>query len=145
MKRISALALAAALLGCSQASRPTEPSPRAVVEAVFAAFNRHDPTAMASHYAPDAILTSSERCHPLAGNAELQRIHSELFAVAPDVQDEVKEIVAEGDRVAVQFVSRSHTRGAEFELTIADFFEVRDGLIVRDNTIFDNGGAPCKE
>jgi ketosteroid isomerase-like protein len=146
MKRISGIALAAALAGCSQPPAPAPgASPRAVVEAVFAAFNRHDPAAMAALYAPDAVLTSSERCHPLEGAVALQRIHTELFAAAPDIRDEVKDIVAEGDLVAVQFVSRSQTPGMEFELTIADFFEVRNGLIIRDNTIFDNGGAPCRD
>ncbi len=120
-------------------------TPREVVEAVFEAFNRHDAAGMAAHYAPDAVLTSSDRCRPLTGADALERIHAELFAAVPDIQDEVIEIVAEGDRVAVQFVSRSHAPGAEFELTIADFFEVRNGLIVRDNTIFDNGGAPCRD
>lgn len=146
MKWISVVALSASLAACGPAPNgTTKPPSQAVVEAVFEAFNRHDAAAMASHYAPDAELTSSERCRLLIGSAELQRIHGELFAAAPDVQDEVLEIVAQGDHVAVRFISRSHTPGMEFELTIADFFEVRDGLIVRDNTIFDNGGAPCRD
>lgn len=136
-----------ALPGCAaEWKTPDEPGkdPRKVVEAVFAAFNRHDAEGMAAFYAPDAVLTSSDRCAPLTGPGEVRRIHEELFAAAPDIRDDLKEVIVDADRVAVRFVSTSATPGAEFEMEIADFFEVRDGLITRDTTIFDNGGAPCR-
>jgi ketosteroid isomerase-like protein len=140
-----ALMFAMALTGCAaKTESAAPPPPRAVVEAVFAAFNRHDAEAMAAPYAPDAVLTSSDRCAPLQGRDAVRRIHAELFAAAPDIKDELKEVIAEGDRVAVRFVSSSAVPGAAFEIEIADFFEVKNGLIVRDMTIFDNGGAPCR-
>lgn len=35
--------------------------------------------------------------------------------------------------------------GQRFEVPIADFFEVRDGLIVYDLGVFDNAGRPCRQ
>lgn len=40
----------------------TPPAPRAVVTAMFEAFNRHDAEAIARLYAPDARLASSDFC-----------------------------------------------------------------------------------
>jgi hypothetical protein len=33
--------------------------------------------------------------------------------------------------------------GRSFELQLMDLFTVRDGLIVRDDGMFDNRGRPC--
>ena len=119
------------------------PSTRLVTE-VFQAFNPHDIAALASHYSAGALLTSSDWCHALHGKDELARKHGELFAASPDVQDELVDVVGAGDKVAVRFVSRGHIGGHSFELEIADFFRVRGGLIVEDDTIFDNGGRACE-
>jgi ketosteroid isomerase-like protein len=73
----------------------------------------------------------------------VRRLHEELFAAVPDIQDEVLEYYVEGSRVAVRFVSRSRLPGRAFEMEIADFFEVRNGLVVSDRTIF-NAGQKCR-
>jgi hypothetical protein len=36
-------------------------------------------------------------------------------------------------------------RGQRFEVPIADYFEVRNGLIVYDLGVFDNAGRPCRQ
>jgi ketosteroid isomerase-like protein len=118
-------------------------SARAVVESVFVAFNRHDAATMASYYTPDALVTSSDYCRPMQGAAAIERIHTALFAAIPDIHDEIQEIIADGEHIAVRFVSTSKRPGASFELPIADFFEVRQGRIVRDHTIFNNE-KPCR-
>jgi ketosteroid isomerase-like protein len=53
------------------------------------------------------------------------------------------DVVAADAQVAVRFRSRSTLPGRGFDMTIADFFEVRDGLIVRDHTIF-NAERSCR-
>ena len=130
---------------CAQAGgpAPSAENARATVEALFSAFNAHDAAAMAALYAPDAELRTSEYCAPLRGRQALERIHVELFATFPDIQDEVTDYFVDGENVAVRFTSRSQIPGRAFEMQIADFFVVRDGLIVSDHTIF-NAGRDCQ-
>lgn len=115
-------------------------SPRQVVEAMFDAFNRHDPVAMQALYAADARLTSSDFC-TVRGRADVQRTYRDLFAAFPDIRDEVQVMIVEGDRVAVRFVAISARGGLRLDMQA--MMEVRDGMIVGDHTLFDNGGRPC--
>ena len=138
MKRpIVLVALAIPLLG--GASAPPA-SPRTAVAAMFAAFNAHDPAAMARLYAPDARLTSSDFCAPRRGT-DVQRTYAALFAAMPDLNDQVDTVVAEGDRVAVRFTATSSNTG--LRLPIVSMLRVQDGLIVEDDSVFDAGGRIC--
>ncbi len=119
------------------------PSPRAVVEAKFAAVNRHDVAGVVALYAPDAEVTASDFCKPRRGRAEVERTYKAIFAAVPDATVEVQEYVVQGDRVAVRFLLSSHLPGRTFTLPLQDFFTVRNGLIVRDDGMFDNRGRPC--
>lgn len=118
-------------------------SPRAVVEAKFAAFNRHAIADIAALYAPDARLTASDFCKPRQGRAEVERTYRGIFAFLPDAVDDVQEYVVQGDRVAVRFVLRGTIGGHAFSAPLMNFFTVRGGLIVDDDGIFDNGGRAC--
>jgi ketosteroid isomerase-like protein len=139
------LALAAGLLALApQARGEGRPvSPRAVVEAKFAAVNRHAIGDITSLYAPDARLTASDFCKPRQGRAEVERIYRGIFAAVPDAMDEVQEYVVQGDRVAVRFILRGSVGGYPIAVPLMDFFTVRSGLIVADDGIFDNGGRAC--
>jgi ketosteroid isomerase-like protein len=53
-------------------------------------------------------------------------------------------MLADGSHVAVRFRVSGSAAGQRFEVPIANFFEVRDGLIVYDLGVFDNGGRPCR-
>jgi ketosteroid isomerase-like protein len=117
------------------------PSPRAIVEAKFAAVNRHAVEAVVALYAPDAVVTAPDFCAPRHGRAEVERTYRAIFAVVPDVHVEMREFVTEGDRVAVRFTLSSASRG--FSAELQDFFTVKDGLIVRDDGMFDNRGRAC--
>lgn len=116
-------------------------TPRQTVEAMFAAFNRHDAAAIARLYVPDARLTSSDFCAPRSGK-DVERTYRALFDALPDVIDRVETIVAEGDRVAVRFTATS--AAADMRLPIHAILRVRDGLIIEDDSIFDTGGKPCE-
>lgn len=119
--------------------------PKSVVEAMFSAFNRHDAAAMSRLYAADATLMSSDFCSPRSGREDVRRTYQELFDTFPDINDDVDTYVTQGDRVAVHFVSRNHTPGKELNLPIATFLTVRNGLILRDDSLFDAGGRPCSK
>jgi ketosteroid isomerase-like protein len=129
------------IVGC--ASTPTYPSPRQVIEAKFDAVNRHALADVVARYAPDAQITASNFCAPRQGRADVERIYRGIFSALPDVVADIQEYIVEGDRVVVRFVVRSRAAGAHFQIPIINVFTVRDGLIVRDEGRFDNGGRPC--
>lgn len=132
---ISALLLLSALAAA--------PSPRAVVEAKFAAVNRHAVDEIVALYAPDARVTAPDFCAPRQGRAEVARTYRNIFAMVPDAHVEVEDYVTEGDRVAVRFTLSSALPGRAFKVELQDFFTVQGGLIVRDDGMFDNHGRAC--
>lgn len=137
------LLLASAMFAASPSAAQSPPAPRAVVEALFAAFNRHDLDAMVALYADNVRLTSSDFCAPRAGHVGVRRTYSQLFQAFPDITDTIDQLVIEGDRVAIQFTARSRASGRELNLRIATFITVRGGLIQSDDSIFDTRGQPC--
>lgn len=118
-------------------------SPRQTVEALFDAFNRHDADAMAALYAENAVILTSEYCEPLQGRNAVARTYGEMFKQVPDIRDDVTDIFVDGNKVAVRFNSSSKLPGRGFEITLANFFEVKDGMIVADQTIY-NVEKPCQ-
>ena len=134
-------ALLAAIATPALAGAPL--SPREVVEAKFAAVSRHSVADVVAFYAPDAVVTASDFCKPRQGRAEVERTYKAIFAAVPDATADVQEYVVQGDRVAVRFMLHSRIPGGSFDAPLMDFFTVRDGLIFRDDGMFDNGGRPC--
>jgi NAD(P)-dependent dehydrogenase (short-subunit alcohol dehydrogenase family)/ketosteroid isomerase-like protein len=134
---------AAALLAIAAPATAEQKSPRAVVEAKFAAVNRHALEDISALYSTDALLNASDFCKPRHGRAEVARTYQAIFAFAPDAADDVQEYVVQGDRVAVRFIVRGTIGGHAFSVPLMDFFTVRDGLIVEDDAIFDNDGRAC--
>lgn len=129
------------LLLALQATPAPPVQPRDVVNAMFAAFNRHDAEGLARLYAPDARVTSSDYCRP-RNREGVARTYAALFAEFPDIRDEVETTVVEGDTVAVRFTAVS--RAKNLKLPIQAMLQVKNGLIVRDDSVFDNGGRPCE-
>jgi len=130
-------------LGGAAAPPPRSLSPKAVIEAKFAAVNRHAVADIVELYAPDARLTSSGFCTPRQGRADVQRTYQDLIDAVPDLAAQVTVHVVEGNRVAVSFTARGHLQGKSFAVRIANFFTVRDGLIESDDGVYDTGGRPC--
>lgn len=128
-------------LAAAGAAGAAETGPEAVVRAKFAAVNRRDLAGVIASYAPQARLTASNFCAPREGLAEVERTYRALFAALPDLAVTLDEVVTQGETVAVRFRVRSAAAG--MEVPIADFFTVRNGLIERDDGLFDNGGRPC--
>jgi len=139
MKALMPATLVVMVIALTAAAMP--PSPRATVEAMFAAFNRHDATAMATLYSVDAMLNSSDFCAPRNGPAEVKRTYEALFQAFPDIRDEGMTFVTEGERVAVQFLARSAQ--GQLNLPIGAFLVVRNGRIVSDEAYFNAGATPC--
>lgn len=119
----------------------TPPAPRAVVTAMFEAFNRHDAEAIARLYAPDARLASSDFC-AARGRNDVVRTYAALFATYPDIHDRIEVMIVEVDRVAVRFVATSRSGG--LTMPVQAMIRVRDGLIMEDDAVFDTVGEPCQ-
>jgi len=117
-------------------------SPRSVVEAAFAAIDRHDAAGLARFYAKDAVIIDSSVCAPEIGAAIVRKSHEQLFAAMPDVHAKVTDWVVEGDQVAILFTAYGKGFGPSGKSTMADFLTVRNGKITRDVTIYDPG-KPC--
>ena len=128
------------LMIAAAAAAASPAGPRATAERFFAAFDAHDVAAIARLYPPDAVLTSSDFCGPRTG-ADVSRTYEALFKAFPDIKDQVEQMVAEGDSVAIRFTATS----GGFKLPIIAMLRVRDGMIVEDRTVFDNGGRPCAQ
>jgi ketosteroid isomerase-like protein len=124
-------------------SDPAARSPRAVAMAMFGAFNRNDVRSLASLYADNARLTSSDFCAPRRGKAGVRRTYSALFKSYPGITDHVEVMVEESDKVAVRFITRSTVPGKQFAFPLMTMLTVRNGLIVSDDTIFNAGTPNC--
>lgn len=119
-------------------------SPAALIDRLFAAFNRHDVLALQALYAPDARLTSSDFCSPRR-ETDVTRTYGALFRSFPDIHDRVDTVVLSEDRAAVRFTSTSNVHERAFRLKLVTFFRFRDGKIVEDDTIFNTKGRKCEE
>jgi hypothetical protein len=120
-------------------------TPEAVVKKWFEATARHDVDAIAALYDADAIETSPAFCTPRQGSMGARKTYGDLFRDAPGIEDEVTNLVVDGNHVAVQFIARVRKPDGSmaFQVPIANFLTVERGHIVRDDTYFDAKGRPC--
>jgi ketosteroid isomerase-like protein len=139
--RAGCVALLAALAGCASLA-PQSPA-KAVIEAKFAAVNRHSIDDIEKLYAPFASITAPNFCAPRHGREDVRRIYQDLFTAYPDIHAEIQEYLVQGDRVAVRYLVRLNSAGNGFVVPIINLFTVRDGLITTDDGMFDNGGRKC--
>jgi ketosteroid isomerase-like protein len=127
--------------GC--ATPVTHSSAKSVVQAKFAAVNRHALEDIVALYSADAAVTAPDFCTPRHGRDDVRRTYQALFSAFSDISADVQEYVEQGDRVAVRFVVRSSLPGRSFEVPIMNFFTVRNGVIVSDEGMFDTRGRKC--
>jgi ketosteroid isomerase-like protein len=146
MRSTAVRVLAASLIlstGAGCATSGAQTSAKSVVQAKFAAVNRHSLEKIVALYAVNAELTAPDFCSPRRGRDDVRRTYRALFTAFPDISVEVQEYVQEGDRLAVRFIVRSNLPDRSFAVPIMNFFSVRDGLIVSDEGLFDTGGRKC--
>ena len=139
--RAGCAALLAAIAGCASLAR--ESPAKAVVEAKFAAVNRHSVDDVEKLYAAFASITAPNFCAPRHGREDVRRTYQDLFTTFQDVHVEIQEYLVQGDRVAVRYLVHGSFAGNSFAVPIFDMFTVRDGLITTDDGMFDNGGRKC--
>lgn len=140
----TSLVAIALISGCATVA-PSQPSasPQSVIEAKFAAVNRHALDEIVNFYSPEAQITASDFCQPRHGREDVRRTYKALFDAFPNIRVEVHEYVVQGDRVAVRVNIQNKPPGFAFDVPIMNFFTVRNGLIESDEGRFDNGGRRC--
>jgi steroid delta-isomerase-like uncharacterized protein len=75
------------------------------------AFNAHDPTAWASHYAADVVVEDPYYAEPLKGREAAQKDIADFFRAFPDAKMEVNNILARDHSWAVEFTMRATHKG----------------------------------
>jgi steroid delta-isomerase-like uncharacterized protein len=112
-----------------------------LVRAGFAALNAGDLDACVALISPDLIINLAELPEPLHGT-DIWRQGAEMFRHAfPDLEAEIEDIFASGDRVAVRLRMRGTHRGEFMGIPATgravsyvshEFYRVEDGLIAEE-------------
>jgi steroid delta-isomerase-like uncharacterized protein len=116
----------------------------------FAAIGRRDLDAALACWAPGAIDYLAP-VGELRAPDGMRSYFEELFAAMPDFHYEVVDLVAEGDRVAVHWraggtftgrpFQRIRANGARIAAEGLDLVRVVDGLIVRNDSFWDDSAV----
>jgi steroid delta-isomerase-like uncharacterized protein len=111
-------------------------------DATYAAWNAHDPDAVAAVFAPDAVMRESGRPDEHRGRAAVRERAAALLRAFPDFRLERLALVVDGDRHADRWVmTGTHTgelfgippTGRAVRVEGATFTQLGpDGLVVED-------------
>src|SRR3954464_7818555 len=129
------------------ATSAQDTTPKTLMSAYFDALSRHDLDAIAAAWAHDGHSHISGQADA-TGPEGVRAYWAELFGASPDLRFDVDAMIAEGDRVAVQWSARGTFAGpgsyqgiqptyARLDLEGLDLFSLRDGLIVREDAYTD--------
>jgi steroid delta-isomerase-like uncharacterized protein len=122
----------------------------AINDATYAAWNAHDPDAVAAVFAEDAEVREAGQAEPSRGRAGVRERASALFTAFPDLRLERVALVIDGDRHADRWVLTGTHRGPLFGIPAtgktvrvegATFTRLgADGLVVEDVHVADLAG-----
>lgn len=122
-----------------------------IVEQHFAAENAHDIPATLATYAEDLTWddVSNPEC-PIQGKEAAARNYAEILATIPDLEMVSTLRFASGEHVIDESILSGHVRGAflgieadgaPISFRILHVFDIRDGLIAREQAWFDTAGV----
>jgi hypothetical protein len=139
-----------ALLACNKDEKPMSPEPKnessrevqlkLLTNEWFEAFNRHDLAYIESSYDVNATLEDPDHPNkPLKGNKAIANTYRQLFTYVPDVHDSVYTMIADSNKVAVEFISTGTSGGGgSFKMRIGTILEFNEAnKIIRDATYYD--------
>lgn len=117
----------------------THEIPVETLQAVLAAFNRHDLDAIMAHVAEDAVFESPRGPDPwgtrFVGKAAVREGLAQRFSGIPDVHYGEDRHFACGDRgVSEWLLTGTTTAGERITVRGCDLWEFRDGLVVRKDS-----------
>jgi ketosteroid isomerase-like protein len=140
MKTLIIIPIIFLLTGCEYSGDGSAGN-RATTKAMFAAFNQHEWTKMASFYAEPALFLDPSFGPEYVSKTreETAAKYAEMMTVFPDIKDELVGIYPSGDKITVEFISTgTSSDGKKFRLPIITVLTFKDGLIVKDATYYDN-------
>jgi steroid delta-isomerase-like uncharacterized protein len=114
------------------------------------AWDRHDAAALASDHAEDGEVDSPLAGGVASGREAVEKLHATYFRAFADLRLEEDELLIDGDRVVlVGRVSGTDTggfmgmpaTGRAVSVPIVFFYQLRDGLIVRERRVYDFTGV----
>lgn len=142
---IAISALFVSTIGCgtgTNSGQETMEKNISIVKDVYRHFNAHDWRAMAALYSDSAEFKDPSFGTGIVRQSRRQteEKYTALQRMFPDLRDDVVQIYPSGtDHVVVEFVSSAtQPDGQRFTLPICTIFELRNGVIVKDFTYYDN-------
>jgi ketosteroid isomerase-like protein len=111
----------------------------ATLEAILAAFNRHDLDAIMAFFAEDCVLEMPRGAHPSGnryqGKAQVREALATRFTGLPDVHYGQDRHWVSGDFGVSEWTLTGTTpAGQRVEVCGCDHFTFREGLVVRKNS-----------
>ncbi|HVO49347.1 MAG TPA: nuclear transport factor 2 family protein [Steroidobacteraceae bacterium] len=137
----------------SSAARPAATptlSPRAMVQAYVAAWNRHDPNALDDLLRADSVHEDIPAGFHGLGPAQIKAFAAEVFKAQPDLRWKLTRIVESGSTVAAEWTwTATYTgdgpsgpvKGQKISARGASFAVIKDGHISRFSDYYDFSSA----
>lgn len=114
----------------------------ALVKQMYVHFNNHDWTAMASLYSDSAEFKDPSFGAGIVrqSRSEIAEKYAKYQEQSPDIRDDIVQIYASGSsHVIVEFVSSGTApNGERWSLPICTIFTIKNSMIVKDFTYYDN-------
>lgn len=128
------------LLGSAPSpARAGERDALTAVRQKFNAFNQHDADMIERLYAAGAALHSPD--YPsLVGNKPIADTYRKLFAMIPDVRDDLVSLERAGNHAYAQFVMSGHLGGAQdkpITVRLMSVYTIENDRIAEDDTYYD--------
>jgi len=122
-----------------------------IIDRHFAAENAHDVEATLATYTDDVVWddVTHPRC-PVQGKAAAGEIYTSILDAIPDIHLESVLRFQTGEYVVDESILTGHVQGewagvdgegAPVSVRILHVFDIRDGLISRENTWFDSASV----
>ena len=112
-------------------------------------FNRHDAVMLAAQHAPDSVVESPFAGGVAVGRDAIERVHRAFFTAFGTVRFEQEMLLIDGDKTAhLVHVHGTHSgeimgvppTGRPFSISLVSLCELRDGLIVQEQRVYDFTG-----
>lgn len=115
----------------------------------FKAFLARDTDWMERHIAPEFVRHDPGLPFEVRGPEGVAKLHDALMPAFPDMQLDLEDLVAEGEKVLVRLMIRAtHTgafgdmapTGRRIDVPVLDLFQIRDNRLIEHWALFDNLG-----